>query len=161
MSLSRTALRSGAVFALVAAGVPFAAAAGENGPPSAPAPPIKDGELIYSRDVNHSIGALYFPRQAYAAKTAPTQTIVNTIDIGLSPLSDSENAAVSGSFKQFAGTTVQLESQLLGAATVAPGSDALASAQGAPASGGGVIGQAMGALSNALGSLAVLTGGRP
>ena len=161
MSLSATARRLGAGFALIAAGVPLAAWAGENEPPSATTTALKDGELIYSRDVNHSIGALYFPRQAYAATTAPTQAIVNTIDLGLSPLSDSENAAVTGSLRQFAGVTGQLETQLLGAAPLAPGSDTLATAQGAPASGGGVIGQAMGTLSNALGSLSVLTGGRP
>lgn len=161
MSVSAHACRFGTLIAALTVGIPSAAFAGDAEPPSEVKPPLKDGELIYSRDVRHTIGALYFPRQAYAATTAPTRAIVNTINLGLAPLSDSENAAVTGSLRQFAAATAQLETQLLGASSVAPGSDALAPAQSATGSVGGVIGQAMGTLSNALGSLSVLTGGRP
>jgi hypothetical protein len=161
MSPSAHACRLGTLFAVLAAGVPFAACASEAEPPAALKAPIKDGELIYSRDVNHTIGARYFPRQAYATTTAPTQAIVGSIAIGLAPLSDSETAAVTGSMRQFAAATAQLETQLLGTATLAPGSDTLAPAQSAGGAGGGVIGQAMGTLSSVLGSLSALTGGRP
>ena len=161
MSASAHACRFGTLFAVLAAGAAFAAHASEAEPPAASTAPNKDGELIYSRDVSHTIGARYFPRQAYATTTAPTQAIVSNIAIGLAPLSDSENAAVTGSMRQFAAATAQLETQLLGTATIAPGTDTLAPAHSAAASGGGVIGQAMGALSGALGSLSTLTGGRP
>jgi hypothetical protein len=161
MSASAHACRFGTLFAVLAAGVPSAALASEAEPPAAPTAPVKDGELIYSRDVNHTIGARYFPRQAYAATTAPTQAIVSSIAIGLAPLSDSENAAVTGSMRQFAAATAQIETQLLGPAALAPGTDTLAPAQSAAGSGSGVISQAMGALSGALGSLSALTGGRP
>jgi hypothetical protein len=161
MSASAHACRFGTLFAVLAASVPIAAHASEAEPPAALKAPLKDGELIYSRDVNHTIGARYFPRQAYAATTAPTQAIVSSIAIGLAPLSDGENAAVTGSVRQFAAATSQIETQLLGAVTLAPGTDTLAPAQSAAGSSGGVISQAMGALSGALGSLSALTGGRP
>ena len=161
MSMSVHACCFSSLFAVLACGVPSVASASDPEPPSELKAPLQDGELIYSRDVRHTIGTIYFPRQAYAATTAPTRAIVNTIDLGLAPLSDSENATVTGSLRQFAATTAQLETQLLGAGSVGPGSDALAPVQSASGSAGGVIGQAMGSLSNALGSLSVLTGARP
>jgi hypothetical protein len=161
MSRSAHACRFGTLFAVLACGAASAASASDPEPPSELKAPLQDGELIYSRDVRHSIGAIYFPRQAYAATTAPTRAIVDTIDLGLAPLSDTENASVTGSIRQIAGVTGQLEMQLLGAGSLAAGSDALAPVQSASGSVGGVIGQAMGTLSNALGSLSVLTGGRP
>lgn len=161
MSQFPTARRFGAWLVMLAASVPCAAAAGETKPPSdVAAPPLVDGELIYSRDVRHSIGAPHYPGPTHAATTAPTRAMVNAVNIGLAPLDDSENAAITGSLRQFAAPTTQLEMQLAGTGPGASGANALATTQTAAAP-GGAIGQAMGALSNALGSLSILTGGRP
>ncbi|MFL0672420.1 MAG: hypothetical protein ACJLS3_13655 [Erythrobacter sp.] len=161
MTLNRRGIWHPGVLVLLAGSLAQPALAEPAQPPADA--PIKEGEIIYSREVRHSIGAPHYPGRAHAAVTAPTNTIIRSVNIGLAPLSDSENAAVTGSLRQLAGVTTQLDLQLLGAGAGAgpQGSDALAGSQNAAASTGGVIGQAMGALSSALGSLSALTGGRP
>ena len=59
--------------------------------------PVKDGEIIYSRDVHHSIGAPYIPGETDTTVTAPTGAIIGTIALGLAPLTDSEGAGITAS----------------------------------------------------------------
>ncbi len=56
-----------------------------------------DGHIIYSRDVHHSIGALYFPGEPHSVVTAPARQMVATVRDGLQPLSDAENSTVAAS----------------------------------------------------------------
>jgi hypothetical protein len=66
----------------------------QEAPAESAAPPV-DGEIIYSRDVHHSVGQVYFPGTAHSTVTAPTSMIVGAIANGLQPLSDTETAQVS------------------------------------------------------------------
>jgi hypothetical protein len=131
----------------------------EPAPP--PAPPVADGELIYARDVRHSIGAPHFPGRVHTAVTAPTGTILGAVVTGLAPLSDSETASVTASVPAALplGVAAQL-GQLVpesGGAQV----NAMPGAETATGAIGASIGRAMGALTGAMGSLSALTGGRP
>ena len=127
-----------------------------------PANTSPDGEIIYARDVHHSIGAPHFPGQTHTAVTAPTGAIIGAIAVGLAPLSDSETASVTASVPIALQAGGPAELRLLapeagGAQTVL----AVSGTQSGTASIGGSIDRAMGALTGALGSLSSVTGQRP
>jgi len=160
MASARTFARHRIALALLA-GLPGAPLlAGEPAPP--PASPAKEGEIVYARDVHHSIGAQHFPGRSHAAVTAPTGAIVAAVALGLAPLTEGESAAVTGSAPQtiIAQSMARIESLAGAQGGGSPGAGLLAT-QGAAHSAGGTIASGMAALSDALSSLSVIGGGRP
>lgn len=141
------------------AGAPLLA--GNDAVPDAAAEPAGEGQIIYARDVRHSIGAPHFPGRSHAAVTAPTRILTGTIALGLAPLTDIETARVTASLPQ-----TPLNAALSALAVPEQGAAAsraggLLGLESAGQGGGGAIGRAMGALTDALGSLSVLDGGKP
>ena len=133
-------------------------------PPSAPPAEAsaEDGEIIYSRDVHHTIGAPYIPGETDTAVTAPTGAIIGTIALGLAPLTDSEGAGITASLPAAMAPLGLTEMQLAeGQGGIVGGLGQFILAETSSGSGGGAIGAAMGALSSALESLSVLSGGQP
>lgn len=122
---------------------------------------IQDGELVYARDVHHSIGAPFFQGATHQAVTAPTNAIVATISNSLAPLSDSEAAGVTGSLRgTFEGIGPMTLTPLMGE-QAGSRTENIVVAQSGAISGGSAISGAMGALAGALDSLSAITGGRP
>lgn len=130
-------------------------------PTSPDVAPTKDGEIIYSRDVNHSIGAPYFAGTSHAAITAPTRLITDSIALGLAPLTDSETSHITASLPLNIANGALADLQPMTAGSSLAQSNPLLVSENTGLASGGAINRAMGALSNALGSLSVLDGGRP
>ena len=61
------------------------------------AQPFDEGEIIYSREVRHSVGAPFFPGPTQSVVTGPTNMVVGAVDDSLQPLTDEETALVSAS----------------------------------------------------------------
>ena len=134
--------------------------------PPQPAPsaeaPVKDGEIIYSRDVHHSIGAQHFPGETDAAVTAPARVMIDTVALGLVPLTDREGAAITASVPAVMAELGLAEMPLSnGQGGIAGGLGEVIVSQTASGSAGSAISSAMGALSGALESLSAIPGGRP
>jgi hypothetical protein len=124
------------------------------------AAPAEDGEIIYSRDVNHSIGSANIPGKAHTAVTAPAAQMIGTIALGLAPLSDSEGASITASLPAAMAPLGLTEMQLAnGQGGVAGGLGQFIVSQTGSGSGGSAISSAMGSLSSALESLSAIPGG--
>lgn len=138
-------------------------AAQELAPPATPVEaPAEDGQIIYSRDVHHSIGAQYFPGETDAAVTAPTQAIIDTVALGLAPLSDSEGAAITASLPAALAALGPTELQQTGGQSALNGGlGQFIVTETTSGSAGSAINSAMGALTGALESLSAISGGRP
>lgn len=161
MSMARSIARMGMIAAALAPGM-VAPAAAQDAPTAADtSTSAKDGELIYSRDVRHSIGARHLPGQSHAAVTAPTRAIIGAVFNGLAPLTDSEAAGVAGERN---GALSSLAVANLGALLrdnpQTQGGPSLTS-PAATLSGTSTIGSAMGVLGDALSALSAIGGGRP
>lgn len=161
MSLVKAILCFGGLAAALVPGLTQPAQA-QDAPPSADSQAaLKDGELIYARDVHHSIGSPFFPGATHQAVTAPTNAIVTTIANGLAPLTDSEAAGVTGSLRSTTESFVPMALAPLVRDQTGSRTENLAVTQTSSISGGSAISGAMSALSGALGSLSAINGGRP
>jgi hypothetical protein len=161
MSLVKGIFCFGGLAAVLVPGLTQPAQAQEAPPPTASQSTIEDGELIYARDVHHSIGAPFFPGATHQAVTAPTNAIIATISNGIAPLSDIEAAGVTGSLR---GTIEGIVPTALAPLMRDQAGSRTENIGGAPIgnmSGGSAISGAMGALAGALDSLSAITGGRP
>ena len=124
--------------------------------------PVKDGEITYSRDVHHSIGAPYIPGETDTTVTAQTGAIIGTIALGLAPLTDSEGAGITASLPAAMTPLGLTEMQLAdGQGGAVAGLGQFIVSETSSGSAGSAIGLAMGALSGALESLSAIPGGRP
>lgn len=124
---------------------------------SEPAPPFDEGEIIYSRDVHHSIGAPFFLGPTQSVVTGPTNMIVQSVDDSLRLLTDDETALVSASLAPPA-SVIQ---RSLGAepnALVRPGESSLAAGERSGSVVGKTIDGAMDSLSSALGTMSSILG---
>lgn len=159
-TIGKAAKRSVVLLAALTGGVAQPVLAQEADPPTQA--PVEDGEIIYSRDVHHTLGAPYIPGETDTAVTAPTGAIIGTIALGLAPLTDSEGAGVTASLPAAMAPLGFTEMQLAeGQGGIAGGLGQFIVAETSSGSGGGAINSAMGALSSALESLSILSGGRP
>ena len=159
-AIGKAAKRGVVLLAALTGGVAQPVLAQEADPPTQA--PLEDGEIIYSRDVHHSIGAPYIPGETDTAVTAPTGAIIGTIALGLAPLTDGEGASVTASLPAAMSPLGLNEMQLAeGQGSFAGGLGSFIVAETSSGSGGGAISSAMGALSSALQSLSVISGGRP
>lgn len=161
MSMARSIAHMGMIAAALAPAMVAPAAARDDPTAADTSTSAKDGELIYSRDVRHSIGARHLPGQSHAAGTAPTRAIIGSVFNGLAPLTDSEAAGVAGEMQgALSSLAVANLSALLrdnpetrvGASLASPA---------ATLSGTATIGSAMGVLGDALGALSAIGGARP
>lgn len=118
-----------------------------------------ESTIIYSRDVNHTVGAPYFPGQSHSLVTAPTNLIIDSLGNGLTPLSDDEIGSVAAALTspmQIVETT--MGSNLDGLSSSQGGSGLAAHNQqgshvgSAVSSGMASLSSALGAVSAALGS---------
>jgi hypothetical protein len=126
------------------------------------AAPVEDGEIIYSRDVHHTIGATYIPGETDTAVTAPTSAIIETVGLGLAPLTDNEGAAITASLPAAMETLGATDMQLAGGqGGVAGGLGQFIVSQTASGAGGSGLSSAMSALTGALESLSAIGGGQP
>lgn len=161
MSLVKGILCFGGLAAVLVPGLTQPAQA-QDAPPSAEIQAAhKDGELIYARDVHHSMGAPFFPSATHQAVTAPTNAIVAAISNGLAPLSDSEAAGVTGSLRSTTESFVSMALAPLVRDQSGSRTEDIAGTQTGTMSGVSAISGATGALSEALNSLSAITGGRP
>lgn len=125
-------------------------------PDSAPAT-FAEGEVTYSREVSHSVGAPYFPGTSRSIVTGPTNVIVGQLTQSLQPLTDEESAFVSASLAQPSSTMQQ--SLDIGLATlVGPGSTGVGAGERSGSVVGSTIGSAMDSLGSALGTMASVLG---
>lgn len=161
IGLAGLALATG--FALV---LPQSAKAQDAGIEQPPPPPetapemAEDGTFTYSRDVRHSIGQPFFPKQTDWVVTGPARMITATVGAALVPITDDEASYVTASMAP-PGTSVEN--------TMATGMLALDEQRSGNmvtvGQAGSVVGKtvdtAMDALSGALGSLSILSGGGP
>lgn len=161
MSLVKGILCFGGLAAVLVPGLTQPAQAQDAPPPAESQVALEDGELIYARDVHHSIGAPFFPGATHQAVTAPTNAIVATIAASLAPLSDSEAAGVTGSLRGTIGDFVPKALAPLMREQAGSRTESIVGTQTGAMSGGSVIGGAMGALAGALDGLSAITGGRP
>jgi hypothetical protein len=130
--------------------------------PAPTAAPLEDGEIIYSRDVHHSIGAIYVPGETDTAVTAPTSAIIGAVGLGLAPLTDSEGANITASLPAAMEPLGATEMHLTGGqGGMAGGLGQFIVSQTASGAGGSGISSAMSALTGALESLSAIGGGRP
>lgn len=161
MSLVKSIFCFGGLAAVLVPGLTQPAQAQDAPPPAESQAALEDGELIYARDVHHSIGAPFFPGATHQAVTAPTSAIVAAISNGLAPLSDSEAAGVTGSLRSTTETFVPMALAPLVRDQSGSRTENIAGTQTGALSGGSAISGAMGALSGALNSLSAITGGQP
>lgn len=161
MSLVKGIFCFGGLAAALVPGLTQPAHAQEAPPPAESQAAIEDGELIYARDVSHSIGTPYFPGASHTANTAPTRAIIDTLATGLAPITDVEAATLTGTLSVKPEDFVQSGLAPLMRDQNTPGTQNIVSEQSAAISSGSAIGSAMGALTGALGSLSVITGGQP
>lgn len=164
MSAIRKAAGRGVVLLSVLTGALAQPGLAQDLPPPAPAAqtPVEDGEIIYSRDVHHAIGAPYIPGEADAAVTAPTGAIIGTIALGLAPLTDSEGAGITASLPAAFAALGPTELQQAGGQSALDGGlGQFIMNETSSGAGGSAISSAMDALSGALESLSAIPGGRP
>ncbi|MCL6251214.1 hypothetical protein M3P36_09200 [Altererythrobacter sp. KTW20L] len=142
---------------VLAAIVPTVALA--NGDPSASDALPEDGVIIYSRDVRHYIGDRYFLRDSQSAVTAPVHLIVNTIALGLEPLTDSESSAILAplSAQSMIDPSFAVASEMPDAS--GGSANLIATTSSVSSTAISTISGAMQSLSGALESLSVLSGG--
>lgn len=162
-AIRKAAGRSTALLTMLTAGLAQPVLAQQPPPPAPPAEtPVEDGEIIYSRDVHHTIGAAYIPGETDTAVTAPTGAIIGTIALGLAPLTDGEGASITASlpaaFAALGATELQ---QAGGQSALDGGLGQFIVSETSSGSAGSAISSAMGALSGALESLSDIPGGRP
>lgn len=158
--IGKAARRGVVLLTALTGGLAQTVLAQEQNPPAAA--PVEDGEIIYSRDVHHSIGATYIPGETDTAVTAPTSAIIDTIGLGLAPLTASEGANITASLPAAMEPLGRADPQLTGGqGGVAGGLGQFIVSQTASGAGGSGIGSAMGALTVALESLSAIGGGQP
>ena len=142
---------------IVAAIVPNVALADDD--PSATDALPEDGVIIYSRDVHHHIGDRYFSRDSQSAVTAPAHLIVDTIALGLEPLTDAESSAIlaplsaQGMIDPSFAVTAEMPGASGGSANLIATTSSVSSTVNS------TVSSAMQSLSGALESLSVLSGG--
>lgn len=161
MTLVKGFLCSGGLAAMLVAGVPDDARAQEAPVPAQGQTTPSEGELIYARDVHHSVGDPYFPGPSHTTQTAPTRAITETIANGLAPINDIEAAAVTGSLSVTMDGLVQSGLTTIIRHQTTSRTEGLVGEHSAAFSGGSAISGALGALNGALDSLAVINGGQP
>lgn len=149
--------------ALVSAGmcgliVAFPAAAQEEvWPSNAEAHP---GEIVYSRDVPYGIATRRFA-QGEARTVAPDQTelIIDSLLVGLKPLSDAEQASVAAPIGRSLGAAQNaIDTGLSALSRTSSNGDFSRSESGASAT-GSVVSRALSVLPSALGAIGKATGG--
>lgn len=161
MSLSKGIVYFGGLFAVLVSGLAQPAQAQDGSTPVTRETAPSDGQLIYARDVQHSMGAPYFRGASHAAVTAPTSVVVTAVSIGLAPLSDREAAHVTASLRGHVENFVRSDLASIMRDQPASRTNDIAGAQTSVLSGGSVISGAMDALAGALESLSAIGGGRP
>lgn len=116
-----------------------------------------EGEVTYSREVSHGVGAPYFAGTAHSIVTGPTSVIVGQLTQSLQPLTDEETAFVSASLAQPSSTMQQsLDTGL--AALGGSGSTSVTAGERSGSVVSSTIGGAMDSLGSALGTMTSVLG---
>lgn len=118
------------------------------------------GEIVYSRDVPYGTATRRFA-QGEARTVAPDQSrlIHESLLIGLEPLSDAEQAAVSAPLARSIDTVRGAIEIGLGAIAKSVGNADFTRSESAASSTGSIVGQSLSILPSALGVIGDVTGG--
>jgi hypothetical protein len=160
MQMQRSALfLTNPLIGLLAAAVMIPSTANAEDEPAAGTSLSEDGSFIYSRDVHHNIGDRYLPRESQSAVTAPTRQIVDTIALGLEPLTDNESSSVLAPLTGLRASDPSLVAAMQVLGTGSASTSLAAASNSASSTVNSAISGAMQSLSGAMDSLSALPGG--
>lgn len=142
---------------LIAATILTAASAQDSS--AASGSPPADGVVVYSREVHHSIGDRYFLRDRQEVVTAPVGVLIDTVVVGLEPLSDAETSAILAPLSIQQRMEPSFAAATDGLGTVSSSSGLIATTSTVSSLVGGTISAGIQSLAGALESLSVLSGG--